>query len=53
MMEVKALTYDVRADVDVIKEGTHRVHDNVNLAKHGAPIFSISSYTYRSFPVIF
>jgi len=53
MMEVKGLTYNVRADVDVIKEGTRRVHDNVNLAKHGALGFSISSYMYRSFPVIF
>lgn len=53
MMEVKDLTYNVHADVDVIKEGTRRVHDNVNLTKYGAPIFSISSYTYRSSLVIF
>jgi hypothetical protein len=56
IMEVKRLTYNIRADVDVIKEGTRRVHDGVNLAKHGAPgalIFSISSYTYRSFPDYF
>lgn len=35
-MEVKGLSYNVRADVDVIMEGTRRVHDNVDLlAKHG------------------
>ena len=53
MMEVKGLTYNVHADVDVIKEGTRRVHDDVGLAKRGAPIFSISSCTYRYFSVMF
>ncbi len=53
MMEVKGLTYNVRDDVDMVKEGTRRIRDNVNLAKQGASIFSTSSYTYRSFPVIF
>ena len=53
MMEVKGLAYNVRADVDEIKEGTRRVHDNVSLTKHGASIFPISSHTYRFFPVIF
>ena len=53
MMEVKGLTHNVRAVLDEIKKGTRRVHDNVDLAKHSASIFSISSHTHRSFPVIF
>ncbi len=53
MMEVKSLTCNFRAVLDEIKEGTRRVHDNVNLAKQGESIFSIPSYTYRSFPTIF
>jgi hypothetical protein len=37
---------DIHADVNVIKEGTRNVSDNVKVTKGGAFIISISSYTY-------
>jgi len=36
------LACDVRADVDVIKEGTRSVDDNVKVTKRGTPIVSVS-----------
>ena len=47
LQQVDGNIYDIRADVDVIKEGTRSVDDNVKVTKRGTPIVSVSLY-YRS-----
>jgi hypothetical protein len=39
---LQELGCDVRADVDVIKEGTRNVDDNVKVTKRGTPIVTVS-----------
>jgi len=36
MMEIQELTYDVHADVEVIKEGTRAIDDDFKITKGGA-----------------
>ena len=44
LQQVDGNIYDIRADVDVIKEGTRSVDDHVKVTKRGTPIVSVSLY---------
>ena len=39
MMEIQELTYDVHADVEMIKEGTRTIDHNLKVTEAGAPVF--------------
>ena len=43
LQQVDGNIYDIRTDVDAIKEGTRSVDDNVKVTKLGTPIISVTS----------
>ena len=51
MIEIQELTYDVRADVEVIKEGTRTIDESVKVTKAGALIFQFL-HTHTDHPLL-